>query len=104
MSEEQATESRTIVALIEACDEMGDRLLQINTGGFFCKLTCIELESIASVLRLSGNLRAATFITHEHAVGDDDPRYDDHYNLGRRLEALTEACEDCNFTHHHTHN
>ncbi|MFF2053857.1 hypothetical protein ACFVU2_19790 [Leifsonia sp. NPDC058194] len=91
--------------LAEALGEMATALHRVDTGDVYCKLNCGEIESIVAVLRLAGRGPAATFVLHEHAVGDDDPD-DVHAELGEQLSARTragQACPECDFHHHHEH-
>lgn len=91
--------------LTEALGAMATALHQVDTGDVFCKLNCGEIEPIVAVLRLAGREQAATFVLHEHAVGDDDPD-DVHAELGEQLSTRTrsgQSCTECGFYHHHEH-
>lgn len=101
----EATAQAQLGRLTAALGEMARALHLVDTGDAYCKFNCGEIEPIVAVLRLSGHEQTATFVLHEHAVGDDDPD-DAHADLRKKLLRLTaagKACPDCGFYHQHEH-
>jgi hypothetical protein len=104
-STSETTAQGQLDRLLPALSEMATALHGVDTGDAYCKFNCGEIETIIAVLRLGGHESTATFVLHEHAVGDDDPD-DEHADLGKQLAALTRrgtACIECGFHHSHYH-
>ena len=68
------------VAVSKTIDDMADVLLGLDNPDLWGGFSCIEVESIATVLRIVGNDNTADFIIGLHAWADCDEE-DQHHDL-----------------------